>query len=110
MIPSVASKETNAMGVAPTRNWLKLKPALLPMKMPTGLPSMVAAEPMLVQSTAIITKGADRILSVSQTWKTRASTTTMEETSSTTLDSRADKPQRMIVKVVPFICFLLMIA
>ena len=100
---SVTINAANATGVAPTRNCAKVNPALLPMKMPTGLPSMVADDPILVAITAISTKGCGRSLRVSQTWKTSASTTTMELTSSTTDASTADSTHRMSEKLTPFI-------
>ena len=105
----VATSEIRATGVAPTRNWAKVSPALLPMKMPTGLPSIVADEPMLVAMTEISTNGWGRSFSVSQTWKTSARTTTMDETSSTTEASTADSTQRMAVNETPFMFFRLMI-
>ena len=65
--PMVAMMLTTVMGDAPCRNCVKVNPAFVPMKMPTGLPSIVVGEPMLVQSTPIRTKGVGRSFSVSQT-------------------------------------------
>ena len=80
------------------------------MKIPTGLPSIVADEPMLVAITAISTNGCGRSFSVSHTWNTSANTTTMDDTSSTTDAITAESTQSIAVNDTPVILFLLMMA
>ncbi len=105
---SVATSEAMATGVAPTRNCANVSPALLPMKIPTGLPSIVAEEPMFVAMTAMRTNGWGRSFSVSHTWNTSASTTTIDETSSTTDARTAERTQSIAVNETPFMFLRLM--
>ena len=77
--------------------------AFWPIRMPTGLPSMVPDEPTFVPITAMMRNGIGRIFSVSQTWKIRVATKTIEVTSSTMQDMNAPRKTIMATKKVPVI-------
>ena len=89
------------IGAAWVRNSAKERPVLVPMSRPTGFPSIVPVDPMFVASTLMRTNLTGLSLSVSQTWKTRARTKTMEVTSSTRLARMPDMSASVATKRLP---------
>ena len=83
--------------------------AFVPMRMPTGLPSIVPVEPTFVAITLMRTNGVGRSFRVSQTWKTSARTKTMEVTSSTMPGMMPERSIRIAMNLRPVIFFALMI-
>ena len=62
-----AARLTSMTGNAQIMKSSKESPARVPMNMPTGLPSIVPAEPTLVAMTQMIRYGVGLSLSVSET-------------------------------------------